>query len=227
MITKCYDVFDVDSGSKLSVTLEEKTECPICHVVLRPEIKHSFYVKGKNRDGFRVHQVCFCPNCRDMFFIKHIGQAYIGGNREAYFDKMVPVVTKEASFPASISELSPAFVEIYNQAAATEANGCTEICGMGYRKALEFLVKDYLIHLHPEDEEAIKKELLGNSIKRIESTKIKALAERCTWIGNDETHYTRKHEDRDYTDMKRFVEAMVNYIVSELTFEEALSISPK
>lgn len=47
------------------------------------------------------------------------------------------------------------------------------------------------------------------------------------WIGNDETHYARKHEDLGLSEMKRFIKAMLTYVESELAFEEAESISRK
>ena len=50
------------------------------------------------------------------------------------------------------------------------------------------------------------------------------MAERSVWIGNDETHYVRKHEDLDVSDMKRFIIAMVRYVDAELAFEDAESI---
>lgn len=102
-----------------------------------------------------------------------------------------------------------------------------EICGTGYRKALEFLVKDYLCHISPDNADSIKSELLGNSIKRIESTRIKTLAERCAWIGNDETHYVRKHDDVGLDEIKTFITAILHYVESELAFEKAEAIERK
>ena len=98
---------------------------------------------------------------------------------------------------------------------------------MGYRKALEFLIKDYVIHLHPEETDLIKSEPLGATIQRIDDHRIKTLAQRAAWLGNDETHYVRHHLDRDVSDMKTFIDAMLHFIASELSFEDALSISPK
>lgn len=43
-------------------------------------------------------------------------------------------------------------------------------------------------------------------------------------IGNDETHCVRKHEDRDISDMKQFISAVLHYIDAELTFEDALAM---
>lgn len=96
---------------------------------------------------------------------------------------------------------------------------------MGYRKALEFLVKDYLIHKFPEDADNIKAEFLGNSISRISDARIKTLASRSIWIGNDETHYVRRHKDLGLDELKVFVPAMLYYIESELAFEQAESLS--
>ena len=64
-------------------------------------------------------------------------------------------------------------------------------------------------------------------IRRIEDERIRVLSERATWIGNDETHYVKKHENLDIAEMKRFIDAVLHYIESELSFEVALSIQPK
>ena len=43
-------------------------------------------------------------------------------------------------------------------------------------------------------------------------------------IGNDETHYVKKHEDLDVATMKVFINAMVHFIDSDLALEQALGI---
>ena len=83
---------------------------------------------------------------------------------------------------------------------------------MGYRKALEFLIKDYLISLHLDKEEEFRKAALGNCINKIDNSSIKELARRATWLGNDETHYIRKWEDRDIHDLKNLIDLSYQYI---------------
>lgn len=171
---------------------------------------------------------CLCPNCRGVFYAEY-DEEFDFPTNETYvrFNKVFPKSPETFTGPPLVSRLSPSFIAIYNQSAAAEAEELYEICGMGYRKALEFLVKDYLVQKFPADEETIKAELLGASIKRIENPQINTLATRSSWIGNDEVHYIRKHDDLDFSDMKRFIHAMAQYIESELTFEEALNIKPK
>ncbi len=136
----------------------------------------------------------------------------------------VPFTARKSIISDRIKSLSPNFDEAYSQSETAESQQLFQICGVGYRKALEYLVKDYLCHKHPECSEEICSEFLGASIKRIDDSRIKTLAERSTWIGNDETHYVKKHEDLDVNDMKRFIMALLTYVESELAFEEALGI---
>lgn len=138
-----------------------------------------------------------------------------------------PMTHSPVRFSDDINDLSPGFVETYTQASAAEAEQLLQICGPGYRKSLEFLVKDYLCHKFPEDAEKIRSELLSQSINRINDHRMKVLAERSTWIGNDETHYVKKREELGLDDMKRFIKAMLSYIESELAFEEAEAIPRK
>lgn len=49
-----------------------------------------------------------------------------------------------------------------------------------------------------------------------------SLAKAATWIGNDETHYTRKYEDKDISDMKKYIRALSNYLSSEYLVSEYL-----
>jgi len=108
-------------------------------------------------------------------------------------------------------------VEIYNQALAAEAGDLTEIVGIGLRKAVEFLIKDFAIHQKPSDEQDIKKSFLGNCIKNyIDDPNIKECATRAAWLGNDETHYLRKWVEKDISDLKLLIQLTVNWIENVL-----------
>lgn len=50
----------------------------------------------------------------------------------------------------------------------------------------------------------------------IDNPKIKEIAKRATWLGNDETHYFRKWEDKDLNDLKKLIEIVVYFISMEL-----------
>ena len=140
----------------------------------------------------------------------------------AYTDAVYPHPDIEKGFSEDIAKLSPNFIKIYHQAEKAENMGLSEICGLGYRKALEFLIKDYGILFHPDDEEKIKNMALSPCINTyIDNPRIKTLATASAWIGNDETHYVRKHEDYNLEHLKIFISATVSFINSELSYLKA------
>lgn len=126
-----------------------------------------------------------------------------------------------------LEKFSPKFAEIYTQAQAAEKYGLTEITGVGYRKAIEFLIKDYLITFQEEKPDNIYKMFLGSAINLIKVPKIQTLAKASTWLGNDETHYQRRYENKDLNDMKKFIEALIYFIKFELFAKEAEEFTTK
>lgn len=224
--------FDDNGVYKIDFEIPELDECPICHHALKPTVLNSRYAMDsadKATTLCNLYTMFFCQKCRKVFlgkFRQSIGlvSSHIADYMGEY--ELFPMTPNRESFSDDILGLSLTFVETYGQAQQAEAEGLSQICGIGYRKALEYLVKDYLCHKFPADEETIKAEALGQSLRRIEDGRIQTLAQRATWIGNDETHYVRKHEDLDVKTMKTFIQAMIHFIDSELTFEKALGIDP-
>ena len=221
-----YPAMPTDGKENLSITLPVHPVCPLCHQGNDPIVIDGFYHKIPSYQGISVitaHAICLCSVCERFFVMPYAGRTVLSLSPQAPF----PGHTKPPAFDKDIKQLSPAFCEIFSQAAEAEAQGLSDICGLGYRKALEFLIKDYVIHFCPENADSVKSEPLGAAIKRIDDHRIKTLAQRAAWLGNDEPHYVRHHLDRDVSDMKTFINAMLHFIASELSFEDALSISPK
>lgn len=123
--------------------------------------------------------------------------------------------------PEKVQILSPAFIQIYTQAVMAEKLKLNELTGMGYRKALEFLIKDYLVSKFPDKEHEIKAKYLVPCIKEyIEDTRIKGMAERAAWLGNDETHYFRKWQDKDLEDLKSLLRLTLHWLHMEFLTQE-------
>lgn len=139
-----------------------------------------------------------------------------------------PLEPMLAKFSEHIKKISPNFSSIYGEAYKAEQYGLTQICGVGYRKALEFLLKDYLIADLPADRSNIEAVMLGQCIESyVTDQKIKDVAKRATWLGNDETHYKRKWIDKDLRDLKRMIDLSCHWIEAEYLTKEALQSMPK
>lgn len=188
------------------------------------------YECGGNKRTWALYVLHYCHVCSLGFcgiYAQKTNDAWESPNELYTPVRAVPEKNEPLQFDPEIIELSPSFVNIYKEAYAAEKDGLTLICGMGYRKALEFLVKDYLIGEFPQNTDDIAKEPLAQSIRRIENSKLKTLAERSAWLGNDETHYTRKHEEYSYKDIKSFLDAMITFILYEKAVEKASRIPRK
>ena len=213
------------SDGMYSREIERKSvKCPFCGVINIPE--YLFLKNVERSDFFNVFTQCTNPTCRNMF----ITQFSTVGVRKPVFTKILPTALPEKrTFSNIISELSPNFCEIYNQAYIAEQTNLMQICGTGYRKSLEFLIKDYLISTLPEDQhEAIKNKFLNNCIRdNISNINIKTVASRAVWLGNDETHYTRKWEDKDINDLKSIIELTPHWIESEIRTQKLLEDMPE
>ncbi|NWE90524.1 hypothetical protein HX893_20570 [Pseudomonas reactans] len=105
-----------------------------------------------------------CPraNCKKIFIATYKFDDFHG----IYAIKsLLPRTPKVASIAQEIADISPQFLAIYNQAYQAEAYGLGEIAGVGYRKSLEYLIKDYCTSLHPDKEEDIKKRPIAQVIE--------------------------------------------------------------
>jgi hypothetical protein len=109
-----------------------------------------------------------------------------------------------------------------------EESGWVLVAGPGYRKALEFLIKDYACGLHPEKTDKIKKMELGQCIQEFMINQmVKETAKRVAWLGNDETHYLRKWEGKDLQDLKNLLDLVVTTIQSEIMYENMKKDMPE
>ena len=205
-------------GEKYLSRLPDK--CPFCHKSVRPN-QIAAHIHGAQLEVFFS-----CPNldCLKTF----IGY-YSYESREqhqSYLGKTTQGILISRIFSQQIQETSSDFVTIYNQSFVAEQQNLTEICGVGYRKSLEFLIKDYTIKNYPTKKETIEKIQLSKVIHEfVSDANIKTVAKRAAWLGNDETHYIKKWEGKSLTDLKKLIDLTVHWIEMEIltaSFEEEM-----
>lgn len=186
-------------------------ECPFCHSKIVPNY---FYINGDC-------MFASCPNsaCNHHFVLSM--------NDKGFYSRVLPnAVPGVKQFSEIISSLSPTFVSIYNQAFYAEQIDLDQICGVGYRKALEFLIKDYLISQTDDQEQIdnIKNKFLNNCIQdNVSNENIKNVAKRAVWLGNDETHYVRKWVEKDVFNLKQLIDLTVRWIENEVETQRVLA----
>ena len=210
-----------------TVNFEYPEYCPHCGKNISPEIIYVSDSEDSFTSGdahFVVTFRCSRSACKKYFAVEYIFTSIHKLCSIAKYSYRPPIKVK---LPENIEKVSPVFVEIYSQATVAESEALNQIAGVGYRKAAEFLIKDYTISKNKDDEEKIKAIMLGQVIADYlnDFPKIQALAKSVAWIGNDETHYVRRHDDKDIQDLKKFILSAAQFIAADYDADEALSFT--
>ena len=185
--------------------------CPVCHRSVHPKL--AIMRVQMDKASAQVAFQCTHHQCQKLFIATYRLISQNGGRLEYQYRSSAPITPTHHSFPDVIQAISPTFCQIFNQVEHAEAQQLDQLVGIGLRKALEFLVKDFAQSEHPEKAEAIQKSLLGPCIEKyLDDQNIKQCAKRAAWLGNDETHYVRKWENKDIQDLKLLVRLTVNWL---------------
>lgn len=205
-------LLDVSDIEKQILYLGELPDtCPVCNYSVSPN-----FILIYEKNNLQSELICGCPRneCRSLFTSVYYDKF---GNHRFVLLGSYPTKKVEIDFPVEVSELSSDFVTIYNQANHAEKEGLDMICGVGYRKALEYLIKDFAIHINPDEKTSIQRIPLQKCVQKfISESTIKEMAERAIWLGNDETHYVRKWNNKDIQDLKNLIDLTVFYLSMSL-----------
>jgi hypothetical protein len=216
-----------DHGSSLQGD-RTPDRCPICQFSITP----IDWTIGAFRGQF-LERVLQCPNasCMHLFLARyrHINGTYV-------LEDCVPSEIVSPLQTPTIQAISEDFCKIYDEAYKAERHSLRLIAGPGYRKALEFLIKDYIVSQLSENdvekktvqEAVIEKMPLAACIEQyIKSEQIRGVAKRAAWLGNDETHYVRKWEGRDLEDLKKLITLTLHWIEAEKLTADVISDMPE
>lgn len=194
------------------IKVDIPSQCPYCHTPNKPEVLHHSGFEHNDR-AFRIITIQ-CTYC--FFPFSFLAEAIDG-----IFTPITRTLKKPlAAMPDVIdmSDISPLGADIYEQALRAEKDGYNQLVGIGLRKALEFCLKDFLCNIHTDKTESIKKMPLKQLIDTYTTDDtLKKLSTASVFLGNDETHYVRKHEDKDIQALKKYIELTFQMIRQKIT----------
>lgn len=180
-------------------------QCPICHHY--GEIKVIAAHQVMDDTSVQIVFKCAFSGC-ESFFIGYYGQ-----RGQSELKALKPMKPNPTVFPDAIANLSPTFISVFLEAEEAAHLGLSQIAGPGYRKAFEFLIKDYAKSLCPEKNAKIESAFSGTVVADyITDPRIQAVAKRTLWLGNDETHYLKKWNAHDMDDLITLIRLAVNWI---------------
>jgi hypothetical protein len=212
-----------------SPSVDVPETCPICHRYSQFTFLFSDFIEN----GKRIQATFRCgySECTSFFFCYYVWARQ--NNRFSHAAEVLtltdvrPIKPDLASFPKCVHEISPAFISIFGEAAEAAQLRLVNIAGPGYRKAFEFLIKDYAISRAPNRKAEIEAKFSSAVVNDfVQNPKIQAIAKRCLWLGNDETHYLRKWAKHDLEDLVTLIKLSVNWIENEHLSDSYLDAMP-
>ena len=194
--------------------------CPICHRGIEPTVLCGSRTSSSRGDdpNLEIAWRCTWRDCGRVFVARYVYHSSLRGTEPDYhLSELIPDVFVPPSVPKEIAEVSPDFQRILSQAAEADARGLHDIAGPGYRKSLEFLVKDYCVFLKPDEADVVRDMSLGDCISnRVDDSRVVNCARRAAWLGNDETHYLRIWQNKDINDLKLLLKLTINWVQSSI-----------
>ena len=217
------------------VYFQHVDKCPICGTGIIPALlADSLYENNKKEIQFTTLELC--PSCYNSFVVHYKtsiireGAPVVSSSRafEAILDYIGPLFPQREQFDDRIRLMSPYFCDLYDEAIAAEQYYLTGIAGVGYRKALEFLIKDFAISQNPDKADEIKRRPINQCINDyIDNDLLKTAVTRAVWLGNDQTHYSTKFTDKSIEDLKSLIRLTLHWISMILETQDAEKIQPK
>jgi hypothetical protein len=228
------DVSFQHHNAHYSATVSISDTCPVCHYAINTSVLQTFITLAKDFTTATRLQILFrCPRpqCDRLYLGVYEGPQKIAqGTKTSWHNvKFVPSEIQARVFEDAINSLSPQFVKIYTQSEVAESHGLNMICGAGYRRSLEFLLKDFLksIHKGKSKIDDIECKQIGTLIQEfMTDPRLKTAASRAAWLGNDETHYVRKWESKDLSDLKKLIDLTVHWIETDVLTREFEAAMP-
>jgi len=143
------------NGKELIVSYELIPDvCPLCHHAIVPKLVGSAYAGYYPLGMLQIIYQCTKRDCERVFIA---GYKTLNDTGKVHHWKIItPIEPEPVQFSQDIYNASAMFTAVYSQAIASEAHNLTELTGIGFRKSLEYLVKDFAISQNPEKEENIK-----------------------------------------------------------------------
>lgn len=188
--------------------LDKPMLCPICGAYVDSTRVDAKLFSRDVEPSYGIVQYR-CTHCTKTYLVAY---ELNSAERSSRFRFFLPHLSNEYENEI-ISNFSLDFIRYYNQALRSELAGDTEIAAIGYRTAIEFLIKDYAINeLGKPREEVVQKKLMSAISEYMGERDLIATADVVRILGNDYTHYERRHPEHDLTLLKQYLEIFIKLV---------------
>ncbi|MDW4038689.1 DUF4145 domain-containing protein [Staphylococcus saprophyticus] len=195
------------TNSDILVEIELPKNCPYCNQLQTPIIKSTSNIET---DDLFFSVIFKCNNC-SQHFIQQYKRQSSSHSLGRYRSKQIAFHYQDSSneLTEALKECSPSFVDIKIQLDIAEKHNLDALLKLGYRKAVEQLVWDYLIKYENKNEKSLQGKSFANRINLLNFIDSDWLSDLIAWIGNDGAHPYQRHESLTIEDMKELSSILI------------------
>lgn len=215
-----------ETGHMQSLNLAIPEQCPFCNHHIAPILQYASYTHSDNHEKSKVVGYWACNSCANVFAAYyHLHMPYSMMTLHGELDGTCPPLLSLTDVAPSIQETFPYFTEILRQAEIAKAHELTDIAGMGFRKALECLLKDALVYLGRKSRTEVENLKLAACIEAFsDHPELEKAANRIRDIGNDYTHYKAKYEGYDLDQLQELIRLCLPLLSTQLILAKPLTL---
>ena len=203
-------------GNNVESLIETINKCPYCNNLVTPKYVQNtcFAWNEKNKHLYIFHWMCPNAIC-DKHFITFNEITTNKTAKEKYFKYIehYPNTIKKL-FSNNLKQMSPRFIDLYNQSLTSQSIGNFDLSAIGYRAALEVLIKDYAKDILKRPVEEINDKDLFNSIKDY-IPEFTVSADVVRILGNDYAHYIQRYDETDFHILIHYMKIFINLMESK------------
>ncbi|MCJ0918688.1 hypothetical protein [Mammaliicoccus sciuri] len=201
----------INDSILININLPEK--CPYCELTQSPKYINTSGIERSNR---KFSIILECNKCKQHFI-----QSYEMNNTTSHrlgrvvsiADRINPVYEYDNDdLSSEIISCSSDFIKIHSQLKKAEKHNLEDLLKLGYRKAIEQLVWDYLINFEGKNANSLQKKSFPDRIKLLNLPESDWLSDLISWVGNDGAHPYQRHEDLSNEDMKILSNMLISNI---------------
>lgn len=207
---KCNVVFN-RSGKDFDFLLQKPLVCPYCDAYEDgTKLDAKLFSLGNNHYYGAVSYTCTC--CCKIYLVVYEIDTF---EKVSECRIILPQTTRGYQ-NERLNELSPRFIDMYNQAFRAEQIGDIDLAAIGFRNALECLVKDFAINELQKPKEEVVRKKLYNAIGDYLDSSLVSTADVVRILGNDYAHYERRYDQHDFDVLKGYMQIFIHLIETKL-----------
>lgn len=195
--------------SEFNASYQKPAICPHCGI--HCDAHGIDKVNFDKKDFQFVFLIFQCTACNKMFTA-----TYQVKEKRSEICGITPNVISSYS-DELIFSISPRFISLYNQALRARDNNDFDLAAIGYRSAIEVLIKDYAINELNKDKTEVTKKKLNDAISEyLPDSGFMNSADVIRYLGNDYTHYDRKYPNLDFNVLDKYMDIFIGLIQTKL-----------